>query len=373
MLKKQFASDALFTGFYGYSNTGDDAFIEVASWGSKKYWGLEKTRFLAKKESLPITSLDTAGYPFKLPRTYRLQRRLLLSSTKSLISAGGSTIHSALHNSNIKSIAINRKAAGKNLKVGAIGVSIGPFKNLKDEKSVIDYLKHIDFLAVRDKPSFDFVKSLDLPYEPINAFDLAALLPEIYGTNKISPCTQKKVIGISVCPVESINDPNNIRNEHRRNEKIVELIKELDKSDDIHFKFFVINGHSILGDLKLTHETIGLANPRSFEIVNYQKKTKIMWDQISSCDFIISTRLHAAIFACFSNTPFMLNEYHKKCTDFLETIKFEDKLRLYDSEYNVINHAGLILDLIENKNYPHLTNTQHFIDKSRLNFTGVKF
>lgn len=373
MMKKKFTSDALFTGFYGYSNTGDDAFIEVSSWGSKKYWGLEKTKFLAKNEDLPITSSDTSGYPFKLPRTYRLQGRLLLSCTKYLISAGGSTIHSTLHKNNIKNIAINRRAAGRSLKVGAIGVSIGPFKSLKDEKSVIEYLKHIDFLAVRDQSSFDFATSLDLPYEPTNAFDLAALLPEIYGINKSPLCTQKKTIGISVCPVESINDQSNISNEHRRNEKTVELIKELDRSDEIHFKFFVINGHPSLGDLKLTYEIISRANPKSFEIIDYQKKTKTMWDQISCCDFVISTRLHAAIFSCFSNTPFMLNEYHKKCTDFLETIKFEERLRLYDSEYNVKNHAALILDLIENKNYPYLTNTEYFIDKARLNFTGVKF
>lgn len=372
MIKNNFTSDILFTGFYGYSNTGDDAFVDVASWGSKKYWGLESTKFLAKNENLPITTLDTSGYPFKVPRTYRLQGRLLLSSTKYLISAGGSTIYSALSKNSIKNIALNRKIAGQDLKIGAIGVSIGPFKSNEDEKSVIKYLKNMDFIAVRDQSSFDFLKSIDLPYKPINAFDLAALLPEIYGMNKISLNTNKKTIGISVCPVESINNQKNILNEHRRNDKTVELIKELDKSSEIHFKFFIINGHSVLGDLKLTKEIISLANPKSFEIVNYQKNTRIMWDQISSCDFVISTRLHAAIFACFSNTPFMLNEYHKKCTDFLETINFEEKLRLYDSEYNVKNQAVLILDLIDNNSYPSLKESQYLIDKARLNFTGVE-
>lgn len=372
MITNPFKSDTLFTGYYGQFNTGDDAFVEVASWGGRKYWHSKNNRFLAKKNNLPITTTETSGYPFSIPKTYNAQKRLLLSSTKRLVSAGGSTIHSSLGKSNIKKIAINRKAAGQDLKVGAIGVSIGPFNRLEDEKSVIDYLKHIDFLAVRDQASYDFASSLQLPYEPINAFDLAALLPEIYGINKSSFNTTKKTIGISVCPVESINSQHNIYYEHRRNEKTVQLIKQLDQSEEINFKFFVINGHPIVGDLKLTNEIINLANPKSFEIVHYQKNTKVMWEQVSSCDFVISTRLHAAIFACFSNTPFMLNEYHKKCSDFLETIKFEDRLRLYNSEYDAKKQSALILDLINNNNYPSLTNNEHLTDKARLNFTGVK-
>lgn len=372
MIKNPFESDTLFTGYYGQLNTGDDAFVEVASWGAKKYWHSKSNKFLAKANNLPITTTEASGYPFSIPKTYNVQKRLLISSTKSLVSAGGSTIHSTLNRNNIKKIAINRKAAGQDLKIGAIGVSIGPFKSLKDEKSVIDYLKYIDFLSVRDQASFDFVSSLQLPYDPINAFDLAALLPKIYGINKPSLNNAKKTIGISVCPVESINNKHNIHNEHKRNEKTIQLIKQLDQSEEINFKFFIINGHPIVGDLKLTNEIISLANPKSFEIVHYQKNTRVMWDQVSSCDFVISTRLHAAIFACFSNTPFMLNEYHKKCSDFLETIKFEDRLRLYNSEYDAKKQAALILDLINNNNFPSLTNNEYLTDKARLNFTGVK-
>ena len=28
----------VYEGFYGYKNAGDDAFIEVSSWGAEKYW-----------------------------------------------------------------------------------------------------------------------------------------------------------------------------------------------------------------------------------------------------------------------------------------------------------------------------------------------
>lgn len=374
MYRKLFQSDILFTGYYGQLNTGDDAFIEVASWGADKYWKKNKNIFLAKEANLPDTSKIIRGYPFSIPKTYSLQSKILLRSTNYLISAGGSTIHSELPANNIKSLAVERKKRGTPLKIGGIGVSIGPFKSLNDEKATIEYLKNIDFLAVRDQASFDFASTINLPYQTINAFDLAALLPDIYGLNKIDTIiTSKKTIGVSVCPVESINDKNNIADERSRNRNLVELLKHLDIDNDIHMKFFVINGNPRVGDLKLTLETIERVAPKSFEIIHYTKKTRTVWNEIKSCDFVISTRLHAAIFACFSNTPFMLNEYHRKCGDFLDNVGYEESLRLFNNEFSPKEKAGMITNILNgNYKYPYPKYTQEMKQKSELNFTGIE-
>lgn len=374
MYRKLFQSNILFTGYYGQLNTGDDAFIEVASWGADKYWKKNKNIFLAKEANLPDTSKIISGYPFSIPRTYSLQSKILLRSTNYLISAGGSTIHSELPANNIKSLAVERKKRGTPLKIGGIGVSIGPFKSLNDEKATIEYLKNIDFLAVRDQASFDFASTINLPYQTINAFDLAALLPDIYGLNKIeTTITSKKTIGISVCPVESINDKDNIADERSRNRNLVELLKHLDIDNDIHIKFFVINGNPRVGDLKLTLETIERVAPKSFEIIHYTKKTRTVWNEIKSCDFVISTRLHAAIFACFSNTPFMLNEYHRKCGDFLDNVGYEESLRLFNNEFSPKEKAGMITNILNgNHKYPYPKYTQEMKQKSELNFTGIE-
>lgn len=371
--KKIFSSEILFTGYYGHFNTGDDAFLEVTSWGAEKYWHKNNNIFLAKEANLPIIDKEIKGYPFSIPRSYRLQNKALLSSTDYLISAGGSTIHSQLQASNIKQLAIKSKQKGSKIKIGGIGVSIGPFKTTEDEKATIHYLKNIDFLSVRDQKSFDFLSTFDLPYEPVNAFDLAALLPEIYEMPENDFLfNDRKVIGISVCPVESINDSNNIENEYKRNAKVVELIKNLDKEERIHFKFFIINGNPVTGDLQLTKETINKALPESYEIVDYNKRTRIMWNEIATCDFVISTRLHAAIFACFSNTPFMLNEYHRKCEDFLDSVSYNREQRLWNSDYDPVEKASTIINMLNNKNnynYPMRVNKMK--DQAKLNFTAV--
>lgn len=372
MFKKLFESEILFTGYYGQLNVGDDAFVVVSDWGAKKYWNKTSNRFLAIKNKLP--ELDVVkGYPFRLPRTYDIQNRILISQTDYLISAGGSTIHSVLNENNIKQLALNEKRNGSSIKVGAIGVSIGPFKSIKDENAVTEYLKNIDFLTVRDQKSYDFVKNLSLPFNPIHAFDLAALLPEVYGIEEKNKYLNNiKTVGVSVCPVESIVG-DNIEREQQRNKKTVELLKLLDQKENLHFKFFIINGNGKVGDLNLTKEIIAKVQPKSYEIIPYSNKTNYIWEEVSKCDFVISTRLHAAIFACFSNTPFILNEYHRKCSDFLDDIGYCENYRLYNNEFNVLEKANIISEILnKNKDYIYPSRIEEMKNKAKLNFTEVK-
>lgn len=366
-----FKTDILFTGFYGYTNTGDDAFVEVASWGANEIWNKSNIRFLAKNNQLPITVNKTKAYPFKIARTYSKQMDLLLSNTSYLISAGGSTIHSKMVPTNPKEKAIKLKKFGKSIKIGGIGVSIGPFKTVEDEKAVIEYLKQIDFLALRDKASFDFVSSLSLPYAPIQAFDLAALLPDIYNYNFLGRKMEKNVIGVSVCNYESFQNGMDKYLEKKRNLMIVDLIKKLDLLEDLHFKFYVINGNEKIGDRNLTIETIKLSQPKSFEIIEYNKETQLIWKSISDCDFIISTRLHAAIFACFSNTPFMLNEYHRKCGDFLNDVGYEKSYRLYNSNYDIDEKAMQIIEILNGNSYIKPKFLDETKELAKLNFTKI--
>lgn len=341
-----FKSEILFNGYYGEKNTGDDAFVEVTAWASSEIWNKKDIRYLAIQENLPQTIQKIKGYPLSIPKTYGLQQRILINQTKVFISAGGSTFHSELKVNNPKYFALQKKLKDDSFKFGAIGVSIGPFKSQKVEESIAGYLKSLDFLAVRDRRSYEYVKTLDLPYKPIESFDMAAILPVIYGLEKQK--NKQKTIGISLCYSERFTN-GDIRKEIKRNNRITALIKQLDKSDKINFKFILINGNLKNGDRDLTLKTIQEANLKnSFEIVEYNSKTKVMWDSISNCDFLLSTRLHGAIFACFSETPFMLVEYHQKCSDFLEDVGYNENLRVYDMDTDINKTANQILAMIYN-------------------------
>lgn len=367
-------TNILFTGYYGHKNTGDDAFIEVTSWGANKIWNESNFRFLGIDNRLPQTIYPSKGFPFTLPKSYRFQNELLIRNTNYLISSGGSTIHSSMTKNNPKSIAVALKNRGRKIKIGGIGVSIGPFNSIYDEEHVKEYLKSIDFLSLRDEYSYKYARSLNLPYEPVNSFDLAALLPDVYSFENKTLYKQKKekVIGISVCPYESIVNSNNIKDEDNRNNNVIELIRELDKNENVHFKFYIINGSDKVGDKNLTYETIQKSKPKSYEVVDYNKTTRNTWESISDCDFLIATRLHAAIFACFANIPFMLNEYHRKCGDFLDNVGYNESYRLYNNEYDIKEKSIQIVNILNNKNeYVKPIFVDEMKSRALLNFTSI--
>ncbi len=336
----------VYEGFYGFKNTGDDAFIEVSTWGAEKYWECRNNVFLGA--SLPDT-IYTINKKQVLPSVKGFDRINLLShlvNTNYFISSGGSTLSELPWHSN-KMLAKQFKKIKPGLKLGAIGVSVGPFKNSDDEKDIIGYLQSLDFLSVRDYRSYQYASSLDLPYNPVNAFDLAALLPQVYNQpKKVISTAKKPTIGISICNYESYIG-GNVSKESKRNSFFKELIGLLNKQDNVLFKAFIINGNKKIGDLQITNKlTNGIPNDR-LSVIAYNKNTKMIWDEIRSCDLMISTRLHASIFSCYANVPFFLIEYHKKCSDFLEDVGQHKGYRIYDAEVSpseVLQKINSILD-----------------------------
>lgn len=365
---------SVLSGYYGHKNTGDDAFVEVSAWGSKKYWKSEDQLFFAKE--LPQTLTETSHY-FAHKNYLNFTRAVKDILTSDIfVSAGGSTFHSALKKTDLRTYAKLKKSIGFKGKTGAIGISLGPFKDSNSEKSTIEYLKTLDFLALRDQKSYDLAKSYNLPYQPINAFDLAALLPEIYNINlstdnKIS--INQKIIGISVCNYESYTN-GNLNNEKRRNAFIINILNQLKKYDNVKLRFFIFNGDPIMGDEKLTKELIQELDKDknlNYEIIPYLNKVQGTYNYIASCDAIISTRLHASIFACYSNTPFFLLEYHRKCTDFLDDVGQSQNYRLLDGEVDYKKVVEELEKIIFSNNYISPLYRDKTIERAKLNFTST--
>lgn len=364
----------IFNGFYGYKNTGDDAFVEITSWGNRHFWKNTESAFYPGKD-LPET-LNPIKRIYPNNKSTRLIEKLFVLkealSTDYFINAGGSVFSKITPLSDIV-FAQNAEIINKKIKHGGIGVSIGPFNSVKDEKKVIEYLKRLEFLALRDTKSYDYAKSLDLDYNPIKAFDLAALLPECYNdfdSNSKEKAKEIKTIGISICNYERYKN-GNIKNEEKRNKFVQEVIKRLSKYENIQLKFFIFNGHSTMGDEALTLETAALIPEEKVTILPYSKNIKFVWDEIKKCDYMFSTRLHASVFSCYAGVPFTLVEYHRKCGDFLEDIGYDDQKRVFDAEVSVNECVQNIISDI-NGSYKTPVKIQETIDRARLNFTEIK-
>lgn len=338
----------LFNGFYGFKNIGDDVFMEIVSWAAYKNNFKNKSYFLSHISPL-LQSPSHHLYPYIFKGQKRIEGIIHMLNADYFISAGGSTF-TGHKKSSFKEIAeIVKRNTNPKLKTGAIGVSIGPFSSIKNERKVQEYLKKINFLAVRDKRSFEYVCSLNLPYQPVQAFDLAALQKDVYqdtGLEIDKKINTKKIIGISVCPVESVN-LNDLTKEKERNRNVIELIKRLNNTfDNVVFRFFIMNGNSLIGDENITRETIAKSGVQNYEIIPYYGSVYKSWKMINQCDFMIATRLHAAIIAAFADVPFILNEYHQKCTDFLDDWSQNTKFRVGDAKYDydkIVNNIYLSL------------------------------
>lgn len=283
-----------------------------------------------------------------------------------MVSAGGSTFGELPILSN-KSVAKYFKSINKRLKLGAIGVSVGPFKSSKEEKAVKTYLNSLEFLALRDKRSFNYASSLDLPYKPINAFDLAALLPEIFGNMAQNNPGTKETIGISICKYESYTN-GDLEKEKKRIAYFKALVEVLEKNTEVNFKVFIFNGHSKMGDWKISQELISNIDPSRVVVIPYLSNIERTWREISSCSMVISTRMHASIFACYAKVPFILLEYHRKCSDFLDDVGQFEKYRLYDAEAD-LNTVVPIIEEILNGSYQSPKYLDETIALSKRNFT----
>ncbi len=365
-----------FFGYYGYKNTGDDSFIEVSSWGAINYWNFEELIFTVNNTPIIQTSNITFNKIPNIKGLNILYKRFSILKSENIVFAGGSLFSNDILITDEISFFNLKNKLFKNKQFGAIGVSIGPFKSSVIEKKYIEIFKKFNFLTLRDKKSFDIACSYNLPFKPILTFDLAALLPKIYGHKFIKT---NNALGISVCNYESYIKDGNIKSENERNLYVLNLISRVCQNFDTSLKinFYIFNGNDINGDYKLTNFYIFELNKIGFyniNIFNYNNNVKAVWDSIRYSDVFLTTRLHASIFAYLQNIPFFLLEYHRKCTDFLDTIHYPNEQRIYKSIDCLEIDINNISNVLANKNnYILPDNPIIYEDLSLMNFTQIPF
>jgi len=119
-------------GYYGQKNMGDDAFGLIAIWGIKKYWGATVTLLSSRG---PESNREKIYFSFPKQQRFRGEFLfyVLARSLKSyrVVLAGGSILHSRQKILSINGIIFLLSKLGL-CKIGAIGVSLGPFKTPKD-------------------------------------------------------------------------------------------------------------------------------------------------------------------------------------------------------------------------------------------------
>jgi polysaccharide pyruvyl transferase WcaK-like protein len=343
-------------GWNGKFNIGDDAMTSVILRYLTQHEFANRFHFLANKNNLAIyldkeLKTEIRGFPFysllnKIPVIRFFSRHYifpyLFSDNKDLLLfGGGSMIHSATLSKRAVRIINWVRKKNPHVLVGAIGVSVGPFKNSNEKIAAKAALEAMDFLVVRDSRSYELVKTMELSKPFKCAPDLALLLPSLqkkffFKTEKIG-----KYVGLS------------LRSGYVTNEKkfwLSELMQEILNRNPAYklklFNFSILKGQDDRIENDAFIRALPTALHQRISTINYSRDPFDFYKEIYSCDVMLCMRLHASIISYSVDTKFLMLAYHQKCLDFAEEIGLPSEYLL--NEHIPVSRAVLIAEKLLN-------------------------
>ena len=361
-----------FTGYYGQRNSGDDVFGLVSCWGARRFWGADPVLLQGERLESPGHSLPCA---FRGPKHFRWEYSLLAAAysfkpQRAVVFSGGSIFHSPLVPRSLQSAVHWGARLGRN-PVGAIGVSLGPYRTALDRAAVEERLRGLAFLALRDERSYREALALDLDPAPVRAADLAWLLPEV----EPAPARPRRgePIGVVVCHYES-RTGGDVAREDRREESLLQALEGLlARGFRGGLRLVVLNDHPTQGDQALTDawaERLTRAGAE-VEVRPYSNDPLAVWQSLRECRAVLSIRLHGAVLAAAGGVPALLAEYHPKCRDLLDDLGVPEAARIGDAELEageITRRLEACLDADPAALYPRLPELR---ERARRNFTEV--
>lgn len=311
----------LFVGYYGMGNFGDDLFGHATVHGAERWWGRE-----AKVLAPPLRGADASAFALRNPvlaRGLASKGRLgqacrLVSKTAiplghgQIIYGGGSTF-SRTKRWDVRRVYAAAARAGL-LDLGAVGVSVGPFRSQREEEQIVERLMPLRYLALRDDASSDYVESLGLDVTVARAADLAGTLPETLFPHATP---QDDVLGVSVCPSLFRSPDADV------DAVLADLADVLERRalrQGIGVKLFSLQSHPTAGDAPLVERLRAALPEQGVSVELYDGDAARMWKAIGACRYVVSARLHGAITAYLQGVPFVMLGYHPKCTAFASDV-----------------------------------------------------
>jgi len=338
-----------FIGYYGYKNMGDDVFCAVADWICGNIWKNVEPVFIGK--DLPKLSHRAKAYHVDNILKKILKSIYLIRADK-IIYFGGSMLRYGIRGLSDARYYMNKYKFLYN-KLGTIGTSIGPFKSQQDRESIKEFLKKFNFICVRDYESIKILEEMGIQKQYSFSFDPAILIKDVFPSlkEKKKKKYDKVKLGVSLCHHERYVGED-LRIEKEREKAIELLLDEVVESNKniSEIVFFIFNGNEKRGDEEITKYFYNKYKDKiKTSIVDYTPDTEQFCQQLNSCDMIFGVRLHSGILAYVLNIPFILVEYHKKCTDFLNTINYSNRFDVHNHQHNVQLFNNMVNSIINNE------------------------
>jgi len=333
--------DAIISGYYGFSNIGDEALLMSIISDLKKF--KPDIRLLVLSRVPYGTSKD-----YNVDSISRLNmRRIFLAMKKSraFIYGGGNLLQDTTHTrSLIFYLSCVWLAKKLNLKVMFYANGIGPLKKRLSRLLTKKIMNQVDVITLRERLSFEELRQMDIAKPRIMLTADAALTATDFkdgfdtGVMDILDLkNEKPLLGISLRKY-----PGHEKIEHEKYESVIaQAIDHMAGKYSIHPVFFPMQHPE---DIPILENVAAKMHGKS-TIVREKLNVCQTYDLISRMDMLLGMRLHSLVFSAVAAVPMVGLVYDPKIQGFLDYIgqpsagdvrflEYENLIRLSEGVWN---------------------------------------
>lgn len=311
-------------GYYGMSNTGDDALAAACAWCVGE---------ALRPGRITVLSGRRLVMPRGLPLGYSSPRLLygrskLKAAWQALrhdlwVYGGGSVFHDrgGLAGLQLKLADLSWVRRGGHRAI-AFGVSVGPLGTVAGRDLMSRILDRLEFLYVRDQSSLEVLRSLGREDQAMVALDPACLLGEL-GLPPPPPLTgplpPPDVPCIAVAPCDTVPPgPEDRRAQLRRERRraLAEALAAVLRQSEAHLLLLSFNGHPAHADDGILRNLAAMLPRGRWTIRPYHRHPLVAFELLRRSRVVLGMRLHACVLAYAAERPWIGLAYHEKIGDF---------------------------------------------------------
>ena len=333
--------DIMLCGYYGRRNLGDDILLQVITENLKNKCNVDKSILLTADTANVPSGLNGCIHRFNIPAIKKYMKR-----TKVFLLGGGSILQDATSSRSLYYyIYVTKLAKKMGCKILLYSNGIGPINKEIHRTRVAKLLEDVEYITVRDQKSFEYMRKIGVKNKNIEV-----TADEVFTMN-----TQTDVL-----PLDSSKKYIcvNLKNANSNEAFIKSMAIAIDRINKEYGYTPVLLPMHFNQDInaltKLSHhlkcKKVFINKP-----ISHNKTLAIL----NQSEFAVVERLHAIIFSCIFNHPFVAINYdpkvHSLCLD-LEMEEYlincfsyptPDSNKLYKTINNMINNN----EQIKNKLY----------------------
>jgi polysaccharide pyruvyl transferase WcaK-like protein len=225
---------------------------------------------------------------------------------------------------------LTRLAKWIGCKVVLLAIGVGPLVTAAGREASRRVLQQADFLTVRDQQSAEPARELCPESSPAVTGDLAFLLPRLLPVPppRCRKAISSKVLGVSLLAYSAMALGEKRNGNCPTAEILGAVLNDIlgcyrDWSVKL-FEFF--SGSASYGDatvLRTLQSRIQYADRVSYR--SYQGDFRRVYQELSQCDALLGMRFHSCLLADLVGLPFLMIDYHPKCTSLASRLELPEK------------------------------------------------